>query len=57
MLHAILCQGENQNTFILDIDNHNTMYVFASMGTHVAYFSLNLTTLCMDRPIMGLSNT
>ena len=57
MLHVILCRGENHNIFILDIDDQNTTDVFASKGTHAAYFNLNLTTLCMDRPILGLSNT
>jgi hypothetical protein len=36
-----LCQEENKHTLIIDIDNQNTTYVFASKGTHVAYLYLN----------------
>ena len=33
ILYIVLCQGENENILILDIDDQNTMYAFASKGT------------------------
>ena len=32
ILYIVVCQGENENILILDIDGKNTMYVFASKG-------------------------
>ena len=43
ILNIELCQGEHINIFIPNIGgDQNTTYVFASKGTHVAYFNLNL---------------
>ena len=36
----VLCQEENQVIFVLDIDNQNKTYVFASKDIHVTYFSI-----------------
>jgi hypothetical protein len=42
-MNILLCQGEkNKNIFILNIDDQNKMYVFASKGTHATYLNLNL---------------
>ena len=38
----VLYQGQNQNTLMLDIDDQNVTYVFASKDTQVAYLNLSL---------------
>jgi len=38
----VLCQGENKNTLILEIDDRNVRYVFTSMDTQAAYLNLSL---------------
>ena len=35
-------KGENQNILILDINDENTTYVFASESIYVAYLNLNI---------------
>lgn len=33
MFYTLLCQGEKKTKLVLDIDDHNMVYVFASKGT------------------------
>lgn len=38
-LYIVLCQGDNTNIPILDIDDQSTTYMFASKGTLDAYLN------------------
>ena len=38
----ILCQGENQNILICDINDQNPTYIIASKGTQAAYLTPTL---------------
>lgn len=41
--YIVLCKGENKTMPILDINNQNTTYIFATEDTHVVFFlNLNL---------------
>jgi len=40
-LNIALRQGENKNTPFPNNNDHNTTYVFASMGTHDVYVNLD----------------
>jgi hypothetical protein len=40
---VVFCQGENENKIVLVIDDHSTLYVFATNGTYVAYIELKST--------------
>lgn len=45
MICIVLGLGENKIIFILDIDDQNTMCVYASKGTHVVYLDLNFAII------------
>ena len=42
VIYIVLCQGENLSVLVLDIDEQNTMHVFASKGIHAMCLNLNL---------------
>lgn len=54
---GILCYTISYVKEKIIIFSYSTLMIKIQCTYVFAYFNLNLTTLCMDRPIFGLSNT
>ena len=50
IIYIVFCQGENQNSLIMDIDDQNTTYVFTSKGHPDYVFELEspATSKCLN---------